>query len=118
MLKPWRRHLKACSHTDQNYLKCKCPLWVMGTHNGEFLRRSLDTRNLERAHELIREIEMGKVVRMPIGDACDRFIAQGEANGLSKDTLNKYRLLKREFTAFFGTKDLQAITLDELARFR
>jgi integrase/recombinase XerD len=102
MLKTWRRHLKSCPHRSVNYLRCKCPLWVMGTYEGRFIRRSLDTRSLEHAAFLIRKMELGQGEKVSIADACDRFITQGVANGLSSDTLQKHRLLKREMEAFFG----------------
>ena len=74
----------------------------MGTFNGRFIKRSLDTRNLEHAAFLIRQIELGKVVTARLNDACKRFVAEGLANGLSPETISKHKLLTRELEAFFG----------------
>jgi hypothetical protein len=90
----------------------------MGTHNGTFIRRSLDTRNLEKAAELIREIERGKGVSISLKDALVRFIAQAEANGNSPATVDKYRLIQRDFATHFGTIEVRTITLADLDEFR
>jgi len=90
----------------------------MGTHNGTFIRRSLNTRNLERAAELLREMELGKGVSIRLKDTLVRFIAQAEANGNSPATVDKYRLLQREFSLHFGTIEVRAITLAALDEFR
>ena len=50
MLTLYRRHLKRCSKADDRYWKrCSCPMWVEGTANGIYLRRSLQTASWERA---------------------------------------------------------------------
>ena len=58
MLTLYRRHLKGCSKaSDRFYKRCACPMWVEGTANGTYLRRSLKTASWERATELSRIIE-------------------------------------------------------------
>jgi integrase/recombinase XerD len=58
MLTLYRRHLKRCSKADDRYWKrCSCPMWVEGTANGTYIRRSLKTASWERAQKFALEIE-------------------------------------------------------------
>ena len=58
MLTLYRRHIKGCPKaSDRFYKRCACPMWVEGTANGTYLRRSLKTASWERATELSRIIE-------------------------------------------------------------
>ena len=118
MLQLRRRHLKSCSHRSGSYLKCKCPLWAVGTLKGSFVRRSLDTRNLERANELIREMEMGKTPGIRLKDAGDRFLADLRSRGLSPETIKKFELLKTDLSSFFSDPDVASLSADDLAKFR
>jgi site-specific recombinase XerD len=90
----------------------------MGTLNGRFIKHSLDTRNLEHAVFLIRQIEAGKAQSVKIEEACERFITEGEVDGLSDETLRKRRLLMRELGDAFAGKGVEGITADDVARFR
>ena len=47
-----------------------------------------------------------------------RFLEDGKSRHLSVDTLNKYKLMFREMTAFFGKKDLNGISVDDLSSYR
>jgi len=51
MLTLYRRHLRACPHRlkAREYKRCKCPIWVGGTHFGMEVRKSLDTTAWEEA---------------------------------------------------------------------
>src|SRR5947209_1244942 len=119
MLTAYRRHKKSCKHTSRRYKGCGCPIWAQGVLHGEEVRRSLDLTNWEAAAKLIREWEIhGQKNTVFLGDAMDRFIKQAEANGLSQDTVQKYRLMKRELTEFFGTAALRSLSLDDLSRYR
>src|SRR5438067_10140536 len=106
MLKPWRRHVSSCPHRAGSYLKCKCPLWVMGTQEGKFIRRSLDTRNLERAAQRIREIELGKGRGRAVllSEAWDRFVAAREAKGSAEETMKKLKRLRVQMESSFGAR--------------
>lgn len=118
MLTVYRRHRAKCKFKSRR-AKCSCPIWTQGTLHGEKIRQSLDLTNWEASQKLVRDWEIhGRANTMSLLDACDRFIAQGEANGLSVDTISRHKLLKREFEAFFGDIQLRAITLDDVSRFR
>jgi site-specific recombinase XerD len=116
MLQLRRRHLSSCSHKSGLYLKCKCPLWAIGTLDGRFLRKSLDTRNLEKATKLVAEMDVSKVQRVSLSEACDRFIADCERRN-SADTSAKYRLMIGELKSALGNRDVRAISLDEISRY-
>jgi site-specific recombinase XerD len=118
MLNLRRRHLRACAHRSGLYLKCKCPLWAVGTSDGKFIRKALDTRNLERGSELIRELEAGGGVSVSIEVACDRFLADVRARGLSTETVKKLERLTDELKGYFDGAPLTSITADDLGRFR
>jgi len=90
----------------------------MGTLDGKFIRQSLDTSSLEKAAIAIQELELGKREKVFLEEACKRHIAQGEANGLSHDTLNKHRLIHREMKDYFGKVEVRAITPNDVAKFR
>ena len=117
MLNLRRRHLSKCSHRSTLYLKCKCPVWAIGTLDGKFVRKSLDTRNLERATELIRQMELGRS-DIPLFEAGERFTKDLQARELSEETRKKFARLMNELNDFFGNALLRSISSDDLARFR
>lgn len=116
MLHLRRRHLKECKHRDSTFLKCKCPLWVVGNLDGKFLRKSLDTRNLERAEMLRREIEAGdrRVDGVSVKEAVQRFLADAEARKLKEPTLRKYKQIMGEFKVSFDGRALRSLSVDDL----
>jgi integrase/recombinase XerD len=119
MLNLWRRHLKSCPHTSTHFRRCKCPVWVMGTFEGEFIRKSLNTTSWERGTAILREWDdSANIETFDVGRAGERFLEDGKSRQLSTDTLNKYRLMFREMTAFFGKKDLRSISVDDLSAYR
>lgn len=120
MLKAYRRHVKPCPHRTSFYLKCRCPLWVMGTLAGKFVRRSLDTRNLERAGFLLREIEDGarSLDVVTVEKACGRFLSDCEARGIGPAQTGKYKLLVAELKAEFGPQNIRNISVNDLRKFR
>ena len=55
MLTIYRRHLRTCPQTSVTYRRCKCPIHVRGSVNGEKVkRRALDLTNWEKAQEKTR----------------------------------------------------------------
>ena len=118
MLTLYRRHRAGCKYKSRR-AKCFCAIWTQGVLRGEKIRQPLDLTNWEAANKRVRDWEIhGKANSLSLLDACDRYISQGEANGLSVDTLNRQRLLKRQFEEFFGDVQLRAITLDDVSHFR
>ena len=68
-----RRHLAKCDHAKVSKPRgtpaaekdsCKCPIWLQGTHEGEPVRKSLDTGSWAAAEKLKRGIEEGKQVEI------------------------------------------------------
>ena len=58
MLSVYTRHSADCPRvSDSAWRRCKCPKWIWGTLQGEFLRRSAKTRSWEHAEEFRRELE-------------------------------------------------------------
>ena len=111
MLTLYRRHLKRCSKTDDRYWKrCSCPMWVEGTVNGSYIRRSLQTASWERAQNLAREIESAdnpkavpakKEDPVSIKQAVDEYLADARARELAESTLSKLEtIFRRQFLAW------------------
>lgn len=116
MLSPRRRHLKTCKHRSSLYLKCKCPLWAIGTLDGAFVRKSLDTRNLEKAVKMIADMEKGilRVNEVGVRDGLERFLADCRARKLSRAILKKYEYVSAELTQAFGNQPLRTVSVDDL----
>ena len=119
MLCLWKRHLKKCPHKDIYYRRCTCPIWAMGTFQGQFIRKSLGTRSWERGTQIIREWEDSSNVEVvTLEQAAAKFIEDCKSRHLSVDTENKYKLLFKELTAYFSNREVQHIKLDDLSTFR
>lgn len=129
MLQIYRRHQKACPHKAEGrkYRRCKCPVWVDGLLNGAEIRQSLDTRSWEAATAKVRGWELdGKVsaeeeTQIEIRPACDKFIADAEARGLTRSTVRKYEVLFQQLQDFCDLKGLRFVhqlNLEWLRQFR
>lgn len=114
----YRRHQRKCPYRKdgrRKHAKCKCRVWVDGSLNGEEIRKSLGTRNWERATDIVREWEVNghshatetKELPATLKECWDIFIADLVARNLSKSTIRKYRLLHRQISQFAITKGLQ-----------
>jgi site-specific recombinase XerD len=90
--------------------------------------QSLDTRDWQKAQQVIREWEATaeppkEVLDGPVTvtQAFDGFVHDAEARGLQESTLKKYHLLKKQTVAFcdaHGINHLRQITLADLVTFR
>ncbi len=99
MLTLYRRHLKRCSKCDDRCWKhCSCPMWVEGTVNNTYIRRSLHTASWERAQGLAQEIESADDPKAPppvkeapttLQQAVDEYLADATARELADSTLAK-----------------------------
>src|SRR5215472_15317729 len=60
MLTLYRRHLRKWPHRAKggNYVKCSCPIWADGELDGKRYRKSLGTRDWQRA--LRKKGEVGR----------------------------------------------------------
>ena len=60
MLNLYRRHLSDCKPGRKKgaaYTGCSCPIWCDGTLNGQRTRKSLETRDWQRAIRKLAAIE-------------------------------------------------------------
>ena len=119
MLTLFRRHLKSCKHRSRRYKSCGCPIAAEGTLRGEMIRRTLDLRNWEAATRLIRDWEIhGHEVSLSVSDATKRWIADCEARKLKPQSIRKYKEVKKELDARFGSISARSISVDDLRKLR
>lgn len=131
MLNPYRRHGRSCAHRGEGrkYRRCRCPIWVEGLLGDQPIRKSLGTRDWDRALETVHRWEAER--REPVAIAADpitleqaweRFLADAEARKLADPTIYKYRLLSRQMQAFSARFGLRFVEewedLDRVGRFR
>jgi len=118
MLNLSRRHSATkCGKTKKR--DCTCPIWVTGSLQGRKMRKSLGIRNWESAQKIVRDMEArvhGDSVS--VKDAFERFITARAGKGLRSESLGKYRLLERELVREFGSRPVDAVRVDDLARYR
>jgi hypothetical protein len=86
-------------------------MWAVGTLDGRFVRKALDTRNLEKATHLVAEMDLAKVERVFLSEAAARFMADCESRKLASETKAKYELMIGEMKACLGTMEVRAIRL-------
>lgn len=128
MLTIYRRHVKTCAHRSEGrkYRRCRCPIWVDGFLDRQEIRKSLDTRDWERAQATIREWEAAgeqppEPESVTVAEAWQQFLADAEARNLRRPTLYKYKLLSRRMEAFAqanGLRFLREFDLPVLRKFR
>lgn len=140
MLTIYRRHRNVCARRSESVnrvqidgdlfsraVKCSCPLWVDGFLGDREIRRSLKTRNYEKALETVRE--WGATAREPkqrgafitIVQGCEKFEADAGARRLNEATIYKYKLLFKQlksFAAHKGLRFLVELDVDSLGTFR
>src|SRR5262245_22075595 len=100
MLTLQRRHSQKCPDKKKgpNYLKCRghCPIRICGMANGKRVRKSLKTRDLERAARRLADLNQEALgqPRKPLVDAIEAFHAQHASH--STESTRKYkRVLNR-----------------------
>lgn len=130
MLTVYRRHLKSCPHRNEGrkYRRCRCPIWADGFLLDEELRKSLNTRDWDKAQSTVRDWEAkGKPVLkqetkpIAIKQACDAFTRDAKARNLREATLYKYRLLFRQLQRFAnekGDRFILELNLEAMREFR
>ncbi len=130
MLTIYRRHRRDCEHREEGrkYRRCRCPIWADGFLSGHEIRKSLETRDWEKAQDTIREWEANgqevvdsKEQPLTIERAKEDFLADAEARNLKHKTIYKYRLLFRQLEAFAqaeGIRFLKELDTPTLRRFR
>ena len=122
----YRRHKANCKHRAQRTSReCRCPLWAKGQLEGKPYQRSLKTRSITRAEQLLRQLQDGNQPQAPkdisIKDALDAFIADSEDRHLAQRTRAKYRLLRDKLAGFCeceSIRNLSGLGPDYISRFR
>ena len=81
-------------------VKCSCPLWVDGFLGGREIRKSLKTRNYEKALDNVRNLGKTETQTaataepMTIQQACEEFLTEARNNNLRPSTIYKYGILQ------------------------
>jgi integrase/recombinase XerD len=121
----WRRHTAPCQSTDRCDARCGCPIYEEFRVSKKRFRRTLKTRNWQKALADARrkEIEGTQAKRESptIEQACERYIQDAKARELREPTLYKFRLLFRqlqEFSTAQGLVFVSDFTIDDVRRFR
>jgi hypothetical protein len=133
MLSLYRRHLKKCPHRKKGreYTKCSCPIWADGYLNDEDYRRSLKTRDWQRAIRLAEQLERPNAERLDLvpceKPGCNTRVAGGRCvehrNGLDQavtaflaarsdmahGTLRKYKRTLKFFQAHAEKAGLEGV---------
>jgi site-specific recombinase XerD len=128
MLKPHRRHVKACRHASKgwNYTLCNCPIWADGMLHGKRFTRSLGTNDWDRAVRRIGKLERGEEVESinldsagrTIASAITAYIAEAELRNLKPSTVISYRRTLNQLVDFTGKIPVANLTLERLTAFR
>lgn len=130
MLTIYRRHIKTCAHRSEGrkYRRCRCPVWVDGFLGREELRKSLTTRDWEKAQGIIREWEAEGLKppeptdnRLTLEATFDQYLADAESRQLGPAAIYKRKLMQRQMTAFAhdrGVRYLGEFDLKLLRDFR
>lgn len=124
----YRRHKPTCPHFAEGRKShhCKCKIWADGILGGQEIRRSMRTRDWTKANREIQKWEAAERVRehgapVSLADGWDSFLSDLEARKVSFSTIGKYKLLKRQLTAYgeaHGLTHLTDFDLEALSRFR
>jgi integrase len=93
-------------------------VWVQGTLNGKWMKKSLGVRNWESAQKIVRDMESSRIELVTVADAFDKFLADCRARMLKEESVYKYELLRREMISRFGGKPISAISLSDLSDYR
>jgi hypothetical protein len=120
MLTLFRRHLRTCKHKKKgrSYRVCGCPLFVEGQLEGKMIRLTLEVRSWEAGQKIVRDWESGnRKTELPnVEEAMERFIADLNSRGLSREHVRKAELLRDELILHFPSTRIDKITTDELGK--
>lgn len=136
MIVPYRRHSSGCAHKAEGrrWNRCKCPIWVQGTLDGEPIRESLNTRIWTKANEIVQEWTAAGSREVPepepvavespgvtIAAACAAFTAEMDAQKLKGSSQKKYRIMFKQLKAYCASAGVTLITeinLEHTEKFR
>ena len=107
MLKLKRRHRPSCRHRakGEDYLNCDCPLWAKGIFDGRRYRRSLKTRDLQRAVKRLASLQSPDSPPVkPLAEATAAFVKHGHY--LAEASLAKRKLRMTKLEEYAKTKGI------------
>ena len=126
MIIPWRRHVAGCPLKNREEMReCSCPIFKEWRVNGRRFRKSMKTKNYQKALSIVRQEELTGVKKTrtspEVKDACDKYLLGATARGLKEPTLYKFRLLFRQlqdFSAEQGIVFISDFNSDNVRSFR
>jgi integrase/recombinase XerD len=125
MIIVFRRHAPPCRETSRESAKCTCPIYIDWRVAPQRIRKSLKTRNWQKALSAARRIEMEGFKdpgsSLLITEATKRYLADAEARELRAPTIYKFRLLFGQLEAFARNKGLVFVSdfdVDSVRQFR
>lgn len=122
MLTLYRRHSKTCPKAalGRDWLRCNCVLWVEGTVEDTYIRRSLKTRNMKKAQGAVQEIEEGlrPSEKTSVKAAVDAWL--GSLDSHSVGTKEMYTRIANSFVKYMANKvrDIGAVNISHIDGFR
>lgn len=126
----WRWHSRACPHRPKGrrWTRCTCGVWVQGSLGGEWVKRSLNTRDWAAASAMVHgweasgQIGVIKADVPTVGRAVEAYFEDARARHLAETTLRKRReLLEGKLLPFckaHGISLLKQLTVTTLRTFR
>ncbi len=126
----FRWHARTCPHRSKGrrWTRCNCAVWAQGSLGGEWIKRSLNTRDWSVAAATIHEWEAakeigGKKQEVPtIKEALQKYFDDVEARHLAPSTVRKRReLLEGKLLPYCeakGFRRLKELNVDALRGFR
>ncbi len=109
MIKLIRRHTATCKHKAKgaNFTGCRCPIWASGTEEGIPVKRSLKTRDMERAATLLRQrYDELRSDRKTVADARAAFLRHMDT---AEGTIRNNTRVMENFVEFCTAQGLQHI---------
>jgi len=126
----WRWHARSCPHRakGRRWTRCTCAIWIQGSLGGQWVKRSLNTRDWAAAAAVVHgweasgQIGVVKLDIPTIDQAIDAYFDDATARHLAETTLRKRReLLEGKLLPFCKTKGislLNQLTVTTLRTFR
>lgn len=114
----WRWHARSCPHRSKGrrWTRCNCGIWVQGSLGGEWVKRSLNTRDWSAAAAIVHgweasgQIGIVKTETPAIDRALELYFQDAAARHLAETTVRKRReLLEGKLLAFCNGKGISLL---------
>jgi site-specific recombinase XerD len=123
----WRWHARSCPHRSKGrrWTRCNCGIWVQGSLGGEWIKRSLNTRDWSAAAAIVHGWEASGQIGVikpdvpTIERAVELYFEDATARHLAETTLRKRReLLEGKLLPFCKTKGISLLKQLDVAALR